>query len=408
MIVLSLVSAFVALAQVAVGAPDPDAAWGAWRDGRIAEAESLATVLPPADDRSHLLAIAAFARGDYQRALAHYDSLGETYQRRGELDRMVVDAYLHLGRPGAARDFARQRGLEDVLIGSLEQRAAQPLAVSLDTLTTVPFAQHPLTPYLPAFDAIVEGRPTIVHLDTGGAFLAMGPSRAAALGIETIDAGTGFHATRQVALRRGIAREFRLGAAVLRNVPVAVLASLEGRQDLVIFGTNVLEQFLATIDYPNHRLILSPRADTTWRAQHLGMLPTRRTAVPFFLWGDHYLFARGGFGARRDLTYFIDSGLVSLAPGPNGLRQACFITTPEQYREWGVDSIATTQRHFESPLPVSLGPLEQRDQFFATVADPTWTSFGGVRIDGLLSHAFLNRYAWTLDFTTREFVFGEP
>jgi len=54
-----------------------------------------------------------------------------------------------------------------------------------------------------------------------------------------------------------------------------------------------------------------------------------------------------------------------------------------------VDSAATTQRHFESPLPISLGSLEQRGQFFATVANPTWTSFGGVRVDGLLSHAFI-------------------
>jgi hypothetical protein len=32
--------------------------------------------------------------------------------------------------------------------------------------------------------------------------------------------------------------------------------------------------------------------------------------------------------------------------------------------------------------------------------------FGGVRIDGLISHAFLRRYVWTIDFEARQFRFG--
>jgi hypothetical protein len=34
-----------------------------------------------------------------------------------------------------------------------------------------------------------------------------------------------------------------------------------------------------------------------------------------------------------------------------------------------------------------------------------WQSFGGVRIDGLLSHDFLKAYAWTLDFDRGRYVF---
>lgn len=33
-------------------------------------------------------------------------------------------------------------------------------------------------------------------------------------------------------------------------------------------------------------------------------------------------------------------------------------------------------------------------------------TFGGVRIDGLISHAFLKRYAWTIDFDSREYTFA--
>ena len=118
------------------------------------------------------------------------------------------------------------------------------------------------------------------------------------------------------------------------------------------------------------------------------------------------MFARGGFGDHRDLNFFIDSGLVSLAQGTGGLRQACFMATADQYREWGVDTKSTAKVHFETTLPISLGPLEQRDQFYVTVENPTWDSFGGVRIDGLLSHAFLKEYTWTLDFESRRYLFS--
>ncbi|MHC4153050.1 MAG: hypothetical protein ACYSSP_13280 [Planctomycetota bacterium] len=33
-------------------------------------------------------------------------------------------------------------------------------------------------------------------------------------------------------------------------------------------------------------------------------------------------------------------------------------------------------------------------------------SFGGVRIDGLISHAFLSKYSWTIDFDKHEYIFG--
>jgi hypothetical protein len=232
----------------------------------------------------------------------------------------------------------------------------------------------------------------------------MGPERAQRLGIELIDAGVGYHGTRSVPLQIGVARKFPLSSAVLKNVPVTVVPSLQGEQDFVIFGTNVLQQFLATLDYSNQRLILSTRGDAHLSKRHRAMLSDGGVEIPFYMWGDHYMFARGGFGDHKDLNFFIDSGLVSLAQ----LRQACFLTTAEHYMKWGVDPERAAKSHFEASLPISLGPLVQRDQFFATVQNPTWESFGGVRIDGLISHAFLKEYTWTLDFETHRYTFSQP
>ncbi len=204
----------------------------------------------------------------------------------------------------------------------------------------------------------------------------------------------------------GIANAFKLGDAVLENVPVAVLPSLSGSQDFIIFGTNVLEQFHSTLDYPRKRLILSPRDDDELRKRHMQMLPGRRVEMPFYLWADHYMFARGGFGDHRSLNFFIDSGLVKLGWSRLWLRQACFATTPALYKTWGVEEDAAESDLFQSPLPISLGELEQRDQFFTPTPELYASSFGGVRIDGLLSHAFLKRYAWTIDFDRGVYVFS--
>src|SRR5262249_47453073 len=151
-----------------------------------------------------------------------------------------------------------------------------------------------------------------VHLDTGGTWLVMGPDRAKKLGIDLEEAGEGFQATRKVKLQRGVARSFTLGGATLENVPVVGVPTLEGPQDFVIFGTNVLQQFHSTIDYPNKKLLLSPRGNTELAKKHMEVHKTKPVEVSFYMWGDHYMFARGGFGTHKDLNYFVDSGLVAL------------------------------------------------------------------------------------------------
>ena len=64
--------------------------------------------------------------------------------------------------------------------------------------------------------------------------------------------------------------------------------------------------------------------------------------------------------------------------------------------------------HIECELPISLGPLEQMNQYFTTTAKTIAENLGGVHIDGLISHAFLKEYVWTLDFDRMCYVFSKP
>jgi hypothetical protein len=384
--------------------------WTAWEEGDVARARQTAAFLldgdGPVDDARHILCLTSFVMGDYEDALSHHAKIDPRYNRYGELDRPVLDAYLHLARYADAERFARARGMPDWQCDMLAKRKERPLHVRLDGLSVVPFADHPLCEYFPAFDVEIDGKKVVAHMDTGGTYLLMGPSRAKALGIEVTEGGKGYHGSRQVKTHHGMVGEFRIGEAVLENVPVVVLASLEGQQDFIVFGTNVLQQFFSTLDYLDNRMILSPRDNAEERKKHLAMLPADRVEVPFYMWGDHYMFARGSMGEHERLNFFIDSGLVSLHPdGNGGLRQAAFTAPRGSFLEWGFEEEKVGERVFESDKALGLGPLEQTGLLFLTGDNVSWDSFGGVRIDGLLSHAFLQQYAWTLDFSNRKYIF---
>lgn len=396
---------------LAAGPPAPalEAAWTAWEKGDVAEAETLASAAADGDARRHLLFLCAFVTGHHNEALEHYRLIRASYPRFTELGQPVVDAYLHLGRYAEAERFAHAAGMDEPLCGELAQRAAHPLGVTLDRVAEIPFADHHLAGFFPAVEAQIEASPVLVHVDTGGTFLHMNLDRARELGIDLTPGREGRHGMRPVQTHRGIAATFRLGDVLLENVPVVALPSLTGGQDFIMLGTNILQQFLATLDYPAGRLILSPRRDAALREEHLAMLPRHRVQIPFHMWGDHYMFARGGLGERRDLNFFIDSGLISLRPdGRGGLRQAALWCTRAHLMEWGLDPAALRRWPFECPLPVSLGPLEQTDLLVLPRRSDPVESLGGVRIDGLLSHGFLRSYSWTIDFDEHQYTFASP
>lgn len=389
------------------------AAWRAWTRGDVSEVERLAAQVSPRQ-RAHLLFLTDYVCGRYEQALAHHATLRPGPLGFRRLDGLVAQALLHLDRPAEAAAYLRRRRPRRPTPPDLQLRVDHPLTSSLGRTTTLPFADHALAPYLPAVAATIDGHQVNAVIDTGGPFIVMGTPRADALGIRLVATGRQHHGTTRTDSYTGLAHELTLGDATLTNVPVEAMPTLKGGQDVVVIGTNVLQRFLTTVDYPGERLLLSPRRDPDGSATHQALLGTWPEAarIPFHLWSDHYMFARGGFGDRQDLNYFIDSGLAYVVRGDDGSppRQACLYATARRYRSWGVPRARAAGPHFDTDAPISLGPLRQQRQFVATAPGrrAPWASFGGVRIDGLLSHAFLSRYAWTIDFDRHEYAFRQP
>lgn len=383
-------------------------AWQAWEAGDIERADTLARQALKArssDEARHLLFLTAYVRGAYRDALTYYHALSESYRRLDELTDTVIEAHIHLGALTEAVAFAeRRKDLPAVTLRRLRDHLERPFQIELAGVASLTFTADDLSPYFPGLAARVNDRSVTVRLDTGGTYLHMGPGRAAALGIQTVAVGKDrAHLNKAtVDAAYGIADRVVLGDLVLRNVPVDVLSSLTGDHDFVVAGTNLLESFLSTFDYPKQRLLLSQRGQPSAEAAHRALLPANASVVPFYLWADHFMFARGGLGARQDLNFFVDSGLVFLREDG---RQASFTTSKRRLRELGVPSRPDRGGFFDFSGTLTLGPLREERPLLIVGAAGEQT-FGGVRIHGLISHAFLKRYAWTIDFDARQYRFG--
>ncbi len=418
-LVLSLI--FLSTAEGAPG-PGSDAdplgnAWEAWKNGDIEQARGRAQTAidydPACAEALHILFLTAAGSGRYAEAIEHYQKIPATYPRRGEADRQAIRAYEHLDRYAEAAALATEHKTDEAWY---RRRKENPTTSSLSVLATLPFAPYDLgkllpgqkgdlSDYFPAFEIELEGKRVTAWFDTGAPFICMSPKNAEELGLELETGDMGHLAGQIVRTSKGIAKRMKLGDAVLTNIPVVVAPSV----DRIIFGTNVIERFLSTLDYPNRRLILSPRGNAKLTKEHLGMLPTRRTEVPFYLWDDHYMFARGGLGERKGLNFFVDSGLVAFYCLPD-LRQAAFTAPFDALVDYGYRPEEIKRGGFLSRHALSLGPLVQDGHAFHGGGNPgdKRYEFGGVRIDGLLSHAFLKKYAWTIDFDRHVYVFSEP
>ena len=209
-------------------------------------------------------------------------------------------------------------------------------------------------------------------------------------------------------LSYGRVEAVRIGGLTVRGVPVAVVDL-----DRPVVGTGFLRQFLPTIDYPNGRLVLRPRTDQGRAAFRAELAGARPVEVPFALALTHLIVARGSLDDQAPLTFILDSGLQdelgSVFAAPPETLAAAGIPIPdttEDVRETGAGHVPLQVARF--PIDrLGLGPLVQHDVtgFFGVFPD-AWREAAGFPIHGLVSHGFLRRYAWTLDFESMLMTFA--
>jgi len=384
--------------------------WAHWLNGAIPQAQGVAEqilkIAPSDQEALHLQALTLFVQGRYTAALTIFSKLDTSYIKYSEVGGAMVEAYLHLNDLKNAFQLARRINLSSVAY--LEDRVDKAFQVKAEHTSIIPFSDDSEIPssFWPGVAGRINGQEVNIRLDTGGNFLVMGKQRAEQLGIALAHEGRSAHGAVRVKSWRGIADEMKLGEELcFEHVPVAILESLGSH---AIFGTNILEQFLATMDYPNSRFILTPRHRKDLYRAHLELLPKKQERLTFHMWGDHYMFAKGRFNDMDDLTLFFDSGLVALTEIDGKLRQAAFTVSKEKLISWGFsESQLEKTTYLPTKDPLSVAGLHMENTLVWYDANlPHDRNFGGIRIDGLISHAFLSSYSWTIDFDMREYIFG--
>ena len=390
--------------------------------GDFVEARRLAAPLAGAGaslETARGLAELEYLRGDY---CAAEDLLRRVVEESGRdvaarVDAEVALALVYYQTNRFAEAHGLFAGVEDSIvlpIWELMRSFGDEVPYRIDwpegNAATLPFIQT--TDWeLPTIEIEVDGRHVEARLDTGGELLSLSRDVAEALGIDPVATATGTFAGGALAdLSYARVDVVRMGGLTIRGVPVAVVDL-----DRPVIGTGLLRQFLATIDYPNRRLALRPRTDegrTQLRAERAG---GHAVEVPFALAATHLIIARGSLDDAAPLTFLLDSGLQDE-------RGAAFAAPPQTLASAGIAIPATTEEVGESgaghvPLQVGrfpirrlgLGSLVQHDLtgYYGVFAD-VWEEAAGFRIHGVLSHGFLRRYAWTLDFDAMTMTFVLP
>ena len=172
-----------------------------------------------------------------------------------------------------------------------------------------------------------------------------------------------------------------------------------------VIGTGFLSRFLPTLDYPAGRLVLRPRD---------GRAAARHRACRSAIAATHLLVVRGSLDGRDDLTFVVDSGLED-EPGaaftaPAATLAAAGIPLPETRRSGATPAPATsTSRSAASRSRDSRSGAGRSGTCRHLRGLPAAAgAAAGFPIHGLVSHGFLRRYRWTIDFTRMTMRFALP
>lgn len=392
-----------------------------YETGDFAAAYGVLEPLLEADDPStEAMLVAArihYLHGDYEEAERWLSSVLEREPDNVSALNKLVLIYFQTGRYGLCADIPEEsRAL--VRLPHLELMMAfggtRPYEADWHGAnhTEVPFL---ITDPLPMIDVEVEGMKLTSLIDTGANAFVLDAEVAASLGVEIVAELMGmFAGGMEAKVGLAIVDSLSLGGVTLHAVPVAVLPTRQlslGEYTIDgIVGTNLLRQFLSTVDYPNDRLILrdpAGAAASDFYEESEGQIVQE---LPFFLESTHFMMAPGSLNGQDGLLFHVDSGLAGEASFGAFEQTLDYLDIPVPDLETEgaeVQGGGGTLRSATFPVAeLGLGGLSQADLLGAFgAAPPQGYRMLGFINDGTISHGFLRKYSWTIDFSRMTMVF---
>ena len=284
--------------------------------GNVWEADEVIAPLgdPSSSSVANLLLAArmAYLLGDYGRAETLYARLMELSEADSE-DRDRARQGLTLTWY-QTNQFAQSRELppaaededESSLLAFMQAFEGDPYGI--EWATGEPIAHLEMTNditqpgALPVVEIDVNGRTVSLILDTGGDRLYLDKDIYASLGLSTLanrQARYAYTGGQTVEEPLGVAETVRMGDVTLTNVPVisATWKAL-GQTSDGVFTTQILKQFLSTMDYDNRRITLRERTPEALAQAMAAFGDTPPVVAPFFMTGTHLMFAKGSLNGH--------------------------------------------------------------------------------------------------------------
>jgi predicted aspartyl protease len=298
---------------------------------------------------------------------------------------------------------------------------------------------------LPVVNVRVNGGPEVAFfVDTGDSELLLDSEFARELNVKPMGSVQGtFSGGEHAQVENGRVDSLTLGSWTLKNIPVGIMP-LRSMSDAFgvkqingCIGTNVLYQFLATIDYRTGELILrkkntanlkrfdaagappSPPRVGRGSASHSGQAGkpggansrngatvTNGIVVPMWMAGDHFMVAWGRVNAQGMSLFFVDSGLagagVKLAPST--LQQAG-IHLDESKATEGQGGGGTLTIIPYTLAEFTVGEITQQNVAGLYDGPFPWENEFGFHLAGMVGNDFLKQHAVTFDFTNMRIIF---
>lgn len=289
----------------------------------------------------------------------------------------------------------------------------------------IPFLSRDPLPIIPVE---INGKKLNLLIDTGGSTLNLDEDIAKSLGIAPVSSGIGQYAGgKELEVHTGIADSLQLGDIKMTSIPVG-LSPIEWDQvDLKtsevipihgILGTNIFQQFLTTMDYPNEQLILRPRTMEGHALLKQDLMQDRSIVeMPFTMAETHLLIGKGSLNGKTDLNFLLDSGLSDPEETsgfliPDETLQYLGIPMPEAELNTSSEGLAGSGFYVGRLTldSLKLGDLKEEKQIVAltgVIPQAIYFDAGGFLIDGLVSHLLLRKYKWTIDFDSMKMTFSK-
>lgn len=334
--------------------------------------------------------------------------LAETFYRKNDFFHAAREI-AGLGPKDAAR-LANYSTLNAAKLDSFREEDPYKFEKGAGESTRLPFV---VRDPLPVVNVRINGGPDVTFfIDTGGSELLLDADFARELKLKSFgDVQGTFSGGQHAPVGNSRIDSLTLGSWTIRNVPIGTLPlrSLSGsfgvKQLNGCIGTNVLYQFLSTIDYRAGELILRRKSAANvkrFEAANDG----KAYLVPMWLAGDHFMVAWAEVDRMPPALMFVDSGLagagVKLAEST--LKKAG-IKLDESKASVGEGGGGELKVIPYTVAEFVVGGLKQVNVAGLYDGPFPWENEFGFHLAGMFGNDFLKQYTVTFDFTNMRIIF---